>query len=92
MRFLITALAALLLLVHAELWFGKSGVPRARELDSKLRDQQAANDAARTRNLQLQAEVRDLKDGLEMVEEKARFELGMLKPDEILVQLSAPRR
>ena len=92
MRLLTTALAALLVLVHAELWFGKSGVPRARELGTKLNEQQVANDAARARNEQLQAEVRDLKEGLEMVEEKARFELGMLKPAEILVQLSAPKR
>ncbi len=92
MRLLTTALVALLLLVHAELWFGRSGVPRTRELGIKLREQQAANDAARARNIQLQAEVRDLKEGLEMVEEKARFELGMLKPDEILVQLSVSRR
>ncbi|MFZ2651150.1 MAG: septum formation initiator family protein [Burkholderiaceae bacterium] len=92
MRLLTTALIALLVLVHAELWFGKSGVPRATELGSKLREQLAANDATRARNVQLQAEVRDLKEGLEMVEEKARFELGMLKPDEILVQLSVPGR
>ncbi len=92
MRLLTAALVALLLLVHAALWFGKSGVPRTSELDAKLRQQLATNDAARARNVQLQAEVRDLKEGLEMVEEKARFELGMLKPDEILVQLSVPRR
>ena len=53
---------------------------------------QAANTAAHTRNDQLTAEVSDLQEGLEMVEEKARFELGMVKPDEIYVQLSAPRR
>ena len=92
MRLLTTALAMLLLLVHAELWFGKSGVPRTMELGTKLHEQVAANDAARAHNEQLQAEVRDLKEGLEMVEEKARFELGMLKPGEILVQLSVPRR
>ncbi|MCI4428608.1 MAG: septum formation initiator family protein [Burkholderiales bacterium] len=92
MRLLTTALIALLLLVHVELWFGKSGVPRTLELSGKLREQLAANNAARARNQQLQAEVRDLKEGLEMVEEKARFELGMLKPDEILVQLSVPKR
>ena len=92
MRLLTTALAVLLLLVHAELWFGSSGVPRTLDLGSKLREQQTANEIARGRNEQLQAEVRDLKEGLEMVEEKARFELGMLKPDEILIQLSAARR
>ena len=92
MRLLPLALAALLLLVHAELWFGKSGVPRVMELQSRLDKQKAGNEAARTRNEQLTAEVRDLKEGLEMVEEKARYELGMVKPDEILVKVSAPRK
>jgi cell division protein FtsB len=92
MRFVTVALLGLLGLVQSELWFGKGGVPRVMELQSKLADQRTANEAARTRNAQMDAEVRDLKEGLEMVEEKARFELGMVKPDEILVQLSAPKR
>ena len=91
MRLLTVALAALLVLVQAELWLGKSGVPRVMELQGKLAEQQAANAAAQRRNQQLDAEVRDLKEGLEMVEEKARLELGMVKPDEILVQI-APKR
>jgi cell division protein FtsB len=91
MRLVTLGLVALLLLVHAELWFGKGGVPRMMELRSKLAAQQAANDIARQRNAQLTAEVNDLKEGLEMVEEKARSELGMIKPDEIFVQLAAPR-
>ena len=91
MRLLSLALAALLVMVHAELWLGKSGVPRVMELQARLDEQQAANAAAARRNQQLDAEVKDLKEGLEMVEEKARRELGMVKPDEILVQL-APRR
>lgn len=92
MRLVTLALVALLALVHAELWFGKGGVPRMTELSGKLRAQNAANEAARQRNEQMAAEVRDLKEGLEMVEEKARYELGMIKPDEILVQVSTPRR
>lgn len=92
MRFVTAALLALLALVHVELWFGKGGVPRVMELESRLAEQRAANDAARSRNEQLEAEVSDLKEGLEMVEEKARFELGMVKPDEILVQVTAPIR
>jgi cell division protein FtsB len=91
MRLLTVVLAALLVLVQAELWLGKSGVPRVMELQGKLAEQQAANAAAQRRNQQLDAEVRDLKEGLEMVEEKARLELGMVKPDEILVQI-APKR
>jgi cell division protein FtsB len=91
MRLLSLALAALLVMVQAELWLGKSGVPRVMELQARLDQQQAANAGAARRNQQLDAEVRDLKEGLEMVEEKARRELGMVKPDEILVQI-APRR
>ena len=91
MRLITFALVALLALVHAELWFGKGGVGRVVGLQAQLRAQQAKNDVAQTRNDRLSAEVRDLKEGLEMVEEKARSELGMLKADEIYVQY-APRR
>ena len=92
MRYISLGLIVLLALVHAELWFGKGGVPRMMDLRFKLAEQQAENQAARARNAQLVAEVRDLKEGLEMVEEKARFELGMVKPDEILVQVTAAKR
>ena len=92
MRLVTLALLVLLGLVHAELWFGESGVRRVAELRGRVAEQRAANDSAHLRNEQMTAEVRDLKEGLEMVEEKARFELGMIKPDEIYVHLSpAPR-
>jgi cell division protein FtsB len=52
----------------------------------RLDEQNAKNIKAQAANEQLAAEVRDLKEGLEMVEEKARSELGMVKPDEIFVQ------
>ena len=92
MRLVTLALLALLALVHAELWFGKGGMSRVMELQSKLTAQTADNDAARARNDQLEAEVRDFKEGQEMVEEKARFELGMIKPDEIYVQVNTSKR
>lgn len=91
MRYASIALVALLGLIHAELWFGKGGVPRMMELQAKLDAQQRANAADRLRNAQMLAEVSDLKEGLEMVEEKARYELGMVKADEILVQLAAAK-
>ncbi|MEX8495248.1 septum formation initiator family protein [Sphaerotilus sp.] len=92
MRGVTVVLLALLGLVHAELWFGSSGTPRVRELSAQVADQQARNAAARVHNDQLQAELKDLKEGLEIIEESARFELGMVKPDEILVQYPpAPR-
>ena len=77
MRYLTVALIALIALVHAELWFGKAGVPHVMELQAKLQEQKAENEAAHARNDQITAEVRDLKEGLEMNEEKARFELGI---------------
>lgn len=58
------------------------------EMQRRLTDQQAKNLKSQARNEQLAAEVRDLKEGLEMVEEKARSELGMVKPNEIFVQVS----
>ncbi len=86
MRVVPVILLALIALVHAELWFGRSGVPRVIELQGLVAEQQARNDEARERNNRLMAEVRDLQDGLEIIEEKARVELGMVRPNEILVQ------
>ncbi len=81
-------LSALLLVVQADLWFGKGNWPYVVSLRMQLDKQRLANDAARARNARMAAEVSDLKEGLEMVEEKARAELGMLRPDEILVQVT----
>lgn len=91
MRFAFVALVALLGVLHAELWFGKGGWPRVLQLRTELAAQQEKNALARSRNEQLAAEVRDLREGLETAEEIARTELGMIKPDEIFVQISATR-
>lgn len=91
MRVLAVILLLLLGAVHAELWFGRSGSPRVRELSALIQEQRAANDQTREANARLSAEVRDLQDGLEIIEEKARQELGMLRSNEILVQY-APKR
>lgn len=88
MRVAFFLLVALLAAIHAELWFGKGGVPRVMAMRGEVESQQRANAQAQARNEQLAAEVRDLQEGLEMVEEKARTELGMVKPDEIYVQLT----
>jgi cell division protein FtsB len=91
MRWLTLVLAALVLVVQADLWLGKGNLPYVWSLQRDLDRQLATNEAARERNARVQAEVSDLKDGLEMVEEKARNELGMLRPDEILVQVTRSR-
>jgi cell division protein FtsB len=81
-------LIALLLILHAQLWTGRGSILNVREMQQRLTDQQAKNTKSQTANDQLAAEVRDLKEGLEMVEEKARSELGMVKPNEIFVQVN----
>jgi len=64
-------LAAFLLAIQAQLWLGKGGLPRGAQLRTELAEAQSANQAARARNAQIEAELRDLREGLEMVEEKA---------------------
>jgi cell division protein FtsB len=86
MRLLSLVLLALLAVVNTELWFGRSGVPRSRELSAQVTEQQAANAQASERNAKDRAELKDLREGLEIVEEKARGDLGMIKADEVLVQ------
>ena len=89
MRWSTLIIVGLLAAVHGDLWFGKANMPYVMSLRKQLDEQRAANEAARERNARVAAEVNDLKEGLEMVEEKARSELGMVRPDEILVQVSA---
>jgi cell division protein FtsB len=91
MRWSTLILLALIALLQGQLWLSRSGVFHVREQQVRLDEQTAANEAAKARNERLQAEVRDLREGLEMVEEKARAELGMVKPDEILVQIQDRR-
>ena len=88
MRLVTIVLVALIAWVQAELWIGKFGMATVLERRAELAALLAANAAARQRNDRLQAEVSDLKEGLEMVEEKARSELGMTRPDELLVVLT----
>jgi len=85
-------LVTLLVLVHLGLWFGKGSVPYVWSQRSQLVAQRLQNEEAQARNQRMAAEVLDLKVGLEMIEEKARSELGMIKPDEVFVQISPPKR
>ncbi|SFC69155.1 cell division protein FtsB [Polaromonas sp. OV174] len=87
-RIIPAVLIALLVLFHAQLWIGRGSIPSVRQMQQKLDEQTASNAQAQVHNDQLAAEVSDLKEGLEMVEEKARSELGMVKPNEIFVQVS----
>jgi cell division protein FtsB len=86
-RFVPVGLIALLVIIHAQLWLGRGSVTHVAELKAQLQAQNQQNQQALLVNKQIAAEVRDLKEGLEMVEEKARLELGMVKPNEILVHI-----
>jgi cell division protein FtsB len=81
-------LIALLAIIQAQLWLGKGGVPTVAELERELKQQKVANEEAHRKIDQLNAEVNDLKEGLNMVEERARHELGMVKSNEIFVQIA----
>jgi cell division protein FtsB len=81
-------LIALLAVVHAQLWFGRGSVPNVARLQSEIDGKKRDNAQAALANDRLAAEIRDLREGLEIVEEKARTELGMVKNNEIFVQIA----
>ncbi len=87
-RIVTLVLLALLALIHNQLWLGDGGVARAQALQAQIDAQQKANALVQQEVERLRSEVQDLKDGNETVEEKARGELGMLKPGEIYIQIT----
>ena len=87
MRVLTLTLAALIVLIQYPLWLGKGSWFRVWEVDQQIRAQRETNRQLRERNAALEAEVRDLKVGLEAIEERARSELGMIRQDEVFFQL-----
>ena len=87
-RLVPAALLVLLLVLQGQLWFGRGSVPNVANLNQELAAQTRSNAQAEQANARMEAEIRDLREGLEMVEEKARSELGMVKPNEIFVQVA----
>lgn len=87
MRWLAAVLLVVLVLLQHPLWLGKGGWLRVWDVDRQLQQQRESNKQLETRNAGLDAEVRDLKQGYDAIEERARFELGMIKPDEVFVQI-----
>ncbi|HMM46522.1 MAG TPA: cell division protein FtsB [Thiobacillaceae bacterium] len=80
-------LAAALVLLQYPLWFGEGGWLKVRERAREIETQQALNQRLQTRNAGLLAEVGDLKQGRDAIEERARNELGMIAPDEWFVRV-----
>ena len=87
MKVLAGLLGALILLIQVPLWLGKGGWLRVAEVDRQVSAQRDKNGQLEARNMALEAEVRDLKQGLEAIEERARYELGMIKPGEVFFQV-----
>lgn len=83
MKWLTLVLVALVSLVQFPLWLGKGGWLRVQEVDQQIVAQRETNARLKVRNAALDAEVRDLKQGFEAIEERARSELGMVRQDEI---------
>lgn len=87
MRLITITLAILLVLIQYPLWMGKGGFFRIRELSLQLEAAREKNEENRLRNAKLASEVQDLEVGTEAIEERARYELGMIKKNEIFVQV-----
>jgi cell division protein FtsB len=91
-RWVTLLLLGVLVGLQYQLWFGVGGVKDVQRLEKAVAAQQKVNASLSARNDRLAAEVTDLKQGHEAVEERARLELGMVKPDEVFYQLvEAPR-
>jgi cell division protein FtsB len=85
-RILGAILVALIVLIQYPLWLGKGGWLRAWEIERQVEAQKSRNRQLEIRNAALAAEVKDLQQGTEAIEERARHELGMLRSDEIFFQ------
>ncbi len=90
MRLISLCLAALLLLIQFPLWLGKGGWLRVSDMEAQVAAAHNKNTELKARNAKLGSEVLDLKDGTGAVEERARYELGMVKQNEIFIQIVGP--
>lgn len=91
-RLIIIALVLLLLALQYPLWLGQGSVVSVWQLQKQIELQKQENTQLQERNNALQAEVRDLKHGLQAIEERARSELGMVKPDETFYQIMEDKK
>ena len=81
-------LLTLLVVFQLQLWFGRGSIPDVWRLRQQYQTQLALNTQTELKLERMRAELRDLRDGMEMVEERARTEIGMVKPNEIFVQIA----
>jgi len=90
MRVVILIMFVLLVLLQFKLWLGEGGVTEVARLEARVEEQRQTNDELFQRNAELQAEVEDLRERLDAVEERARSELGLIKPAEQFYQVVPP--
>ena len=90
MRVIILILFVLLVLLQFKLWLGEGGFNEVARLEARVESQRQQNDDLLQRNAELQAEVEDLRERLDAVEERARNELGLIKPEEQFYQVVPP--
>jgi cell division protein FtsB len=86
-KYLATTLAVLIVALQYPLWLGKGSWTKVFELERSVAQQRETNSKLKARNDALDADVRDLKQGLEAIEERARVELGMIRGDEVFYQV-----
>lgn len=89
-RFVIVTLLLMLVVLQYRLWVGEGSLAEVYNLKQEIDEQKQLLQQLEKRNSALQAEVIDLKRGLEAIEERARSELGMIKEDEVFYQITAP--
>jgi len=87
MKYMSYVLLGLLFAIQWPLWFGKGGWLKVWDMNRQVDVAKAANQQLVLRNAALDAEVRDLKQGLDAVEERARTDMGMIKPNEVFIQI-----
>jgi cell division protein FtsB len=87
MRVLLAILLLLLVALQFKMWFGEGGYRDVQRLAQRVEEQAQENEALAQRNRELQAEVEDLRQGLEAIEERARSELGLIKEGEEFYQV-----
>lgn len=92
MRILLAILLLVLILLQLKMWFGEGGYRDVRRLAQRVEEQARENESLALRNRELQAEVEDLRQGLQAIEERARSELGMIKEDEEFYQVVPGRK
>ena len=91
MKWLAAALLVFVVLLQYRIWLSGSGVPELTRLESAVAAQRSENEQLAERNRQLAAEVRDLKNGMDALEERARSDLGMVAGNETFYQVVPPR-